>query len=340
LTNCAGWIELRKKNMKKDIVHYKPYTERIVDTQYENLIGEILKNGDKKTSYHARAKENKDSDHRYCLELPARQLQFYVPNGAPITPIRDLGKGVLGAIGEMIGFINGARTLKELVSYGCPQSFWAPSVTEEKCAVWGLREGDLGPGSYGPTFTNLPLHPTPWWHFGKNKKTFNQITALNNQIKTNPFARTNLISSWYTPLAMGDKTQGSPRKVVVAPCHGNLIQVDVMDDRSMRMTVYQRSSDSPVGLVYNLTQWFAFGLMVAYVGNLEFRWYTHLLPNPQVYDIQFEAVKELLGREPKKLPSLYLNPKRPIESLTDFRKEDFELEDYTPHPKLIIPSVV
>lgn len=326
--------------MEKPIVHYKPYAERTPDNQYDTLLGEILEKGDKKTSYHARAKENQGSGHQYCLELPTRQLQFYVPNGAPITPIRNLGNGVFGAIGEMIGFINGARTLNELVSFGCPKSFWAPSVTKEKCAVWGLEEGDLGPGSYGATFTQLPLHQKPWWQIWKKPKTFNQITALNNQIIADPLARTNLISSWYAPLAMGDKKQNSPRKVVVAPCHANSLQIDVMDDRSMRMTVYQRSADSAVGLAYNLTQWFAFGMGVAYMGDLEFKWYTHVLPDPQMYDIQFEAVKELIEREPTKLPSLYLRPKRPITSLTDFRKEDFELEDYYPHPKMIIPSVV
>lgn len=316
--------------MEKEIVFYKPYSERKPDAQYENLLRDLF-DGHKKTSFHPKAKENAGSGHEYCLELPCRNLQFYVPNGAPITPIRDLGKGIFGSIGEMIGFINGARRLHELMEYGCPESFWKPSVTKEKCAVWGLEEGDLGPGSYGPNFTKLP---TP------DGNTFNQITALNNQIIANPSARTNLISSWYPPLDMGDKTQGSPRKVVVAPCHGNLIQVDVMDDGSMHMTVYQRSSDSPVGLVYNLTQWFAFGLMVAYIGDLKFTWYTHVLPNPQIYDIQFEAVRELLKRETRALPSLYLRPKGSRKQLTDFRMEDFEIEDYFPHLKMKIPSVV
>ena len=313
-------------------VKYRPFSERTPDNQYENLLGDLLKYGDKKTSFHAQAIENANSGHQYCLEIPSRTLQFYVPNGAPITPLRDLGdSGIFGAIGEMLAFINGERTLEGLIKYGCPKSFWANSLTKEKCDVWELKEGDLGPGSYGPNFTALPTH---------NGNTFNQITALSNQIKNNPFARTNLISSWYAPLDMGDKTQNSPRKVVVAPCHGNMIQCDTMDNRNMHMTVYQRSADSPVGLVYNLTEWFAFGMMVAYLGNLNFTWYSHVLPDPQIYDIQFDQVKELLKREPRCLPSLYLKPKRKITNLTDFRKEDFEINDYFPHPKMKISSVV
>lgn len=317
--------------INKEPVIYKPFTERTPDTQYANLLSEIMDTGDRKTSYHAKAKENVGSGHVYCLELKARMLQFDTSNGAPITTIRDLGNDIYGAIGEMVGFINGARTLDELVKFGCPRYFWEPSVTKEKCVTWGLEKGDLGPGSYGPTFTNLPTH---------GGRTFNQVTAFNNQIKNYPFSRTNVLSSWYAPLALGDFTQDSPRNVVVAPCHGNWIQCDVMDNRNMHMTVVQRSADSPLGLVYNLTQWYAFGMMTAYLGNLNFTWYTHMLPDPQIYDIQFESVKKLLQRESRTLPSLYLRPKRKIEKLTDFRKEDFEVEDYFPHPKMKVPSVV
>lgn len=317
--------------MKKQVVHYKPYTERLPDDQYEKLIRSILENGKQKTSFHAQANENKESGHKFCLETPGKMLQYYIPNGVPITPVRDLSASYRGAIGEMIGFINGARTLKELMFYGCPKIFWDRWVTKEKCDIWGLEEGDLGPGSYGPMFTALPMF---------DGRTFNQVSALERQMKRNPFARTNLISSWYTPLAMGDKAQGSPRNVVVAPCHGNIIQFDVMNDRTMHMTVYQRSSDVPVGLVLNLTEWVAFGMMVAYIADLKFEWYTHFLPNPQIYDIQFDALREILQREARPLPSLYLQPEREIVSLTDFRKTDFILEDYNPHPKMFIPSVV
>lgn len=317
--------------MEKEIVHYKSYKERPVDTQYETLLRKILNTGKKKTSYHAQSEENIKMGHVYTLESQAHMLQYYIPHGVPITPVRDLSTSYKGAIGEVVAFINGAQTLEDLIRYGCPKIFWDRWVTKEKCEVWGLKEGDLGPGSYGPTLTALPTG---------DGRTFNQIAALERQMIRNPFARTNLLSTWYAPLALGDKEQGSPRNVIVAPCHGNIIQFDVMDDRSMNMNVYQRSADSPVGLVLNLAEWVAFGMKIAYITNLTFEWYTHFVADPQIYDIQIDHVKELLNREPRALPSLYLRPKRPIQSLTDFRKEDFELEDYNPHPKMIIPSVV
>ncbi len=330
--------------MEKQIVIYKPYTERTPDDQYERVLADILEKGKKKTVIHSSLIENADSGHKYCLELPARMLQYDLSNGVPILPIRDLGMSYRGAIGEIVAFINGARTLKELKSFGCPEIFWKRWVTKEKCAIWGLKEGDLGPGSYGPVLTSLPApDQRPWWKkilFFLKKPKFNQIDALMSQMLRNPFLRTNLLTTWYPPLALGDKKQESPRKVVVASCHGNIVQFDVMDDRTMHMTLYQRSADIPVGVVLNLAEWVAFGMMVAYMTDLQFTYYTHVLPNPQMYDIQETKVRELLQRSPKRLPSLYLRPKRKITRIQDFRKEDFELEDYFPYEKMFIPTPV
>lgn len=169
--------------------------------------------------------------------------------------------------------------------------------------------------------------------------TFNQIDALINQMQKNPSARTHLISTWYTPLAMGDPTQNSPRKVVVAPCHGNMVQFNVFGDH-MDMVLYQRSADMAVGVVLNLAEWVAFGMMTSYVTGIPLRGYIHYLPNPQMYDVQFDCVDELLKRESRAFPSLYLRPKREIKSIYDFRKEDFEMEDYNPHEKMNIPTPI
>lgn len=311
-------------------IPYKPFSERKPDTQYENLLRDILENGKSKTPIHAQLKENQGSGHQYCLELSGKMLHYDLSNGVPILPIRDQGKAYKGAIGEMIAFINGARTLEDLEKYGCPKVFWDRWVTKDKCEIWGLPEGDLGDGSYGAALASMPM---------PNGKTFNQVEALIKQMQKMPFLRTHVITTWYPPYALSDKDQDAPRKVVVAPCHGNMLQFNVFGDE-MHMVHYQRSADVPVGLVLNLAEWVAFGMMVAYMTKLKFTQYTHYLPNPQIYDVQIPSVKDMLAREPRKLPTLHLRPKREITSIFDFRKEDFELEDYEPHEKMIIPTAI
>ncbi len=321
------------KNMNKEPIIYKPYAERTPDNQYENLLQDLIQHGLKKTSIHASLPENAGSGHKFCLELPGRMLQYDLSNGVPITTLRDLTKYdlVKGAIGEIVAFTNGAQTLEELIAYGCPENFWKRWVTESKCANFGLPAGDLGPGSYGTILTAMPMH---------DGRTFNQIDAMMKNMIRNPLGRTNLLTTWYPPLALGDKEQGSPRKVVVAPCHGNIVQFDVMDDMTMHMALYQRSADAPVGLVLNLTEWVAFGMKVAYLVGTKLTYYSHFLPDPQIYDIQIGVVQKLLGREPHRLPSLYLRPQREIKNITDFRKEDFVLENYDPYPWVAIPTAV
>jgi thymidylate synthase len=314
----------------ENLINYKPVSERTFDTQYQDLLKDILENGKSKVTIHSKLAENKSSGNQYCLELSGKMLTYDLSNGVPILPIRDLGKSYKGAIGEVVAFINGARTLEDLEKFGCPKIFWERWVTKEKCEVWGLPEHDLGGGSYGAALSAMPM---------PDGKTFNQVEALIKQMQKMPFLRTHLITTWYPPFALGDKDQGSPRKVVVAPCHGNVLQFNVFGDE-MHMIHYQRSADAPVGLVLNLAEWVAFGMMVAYMTKLKFTQYTHYLPNPQIYDIQIDSVKELLSREPRKLPSLYLRPQREINSIFDFRKEDFVLEDYEPHEKIIIPTPV
>jgi len=74
------------------------------------------------------------------------------------------------AIGEILGFMNGARTQKELENFGC--YWWKSWVTKEKCEKRGLVEGDLGPGSYGAAFHDFPT---------SEGQPYNQIKAVVQQ---------------------------------------------------------------------------------------------------------------------------------------------------------------
>lgn len=310
-------------------IDYLPVPDRAPDTQYRDLLQKILDKGKKKESIHARLPENKDSEHKYCLELSGEMLKYDLENGVPLLPIRDIK--AKGAIGEVIAFINGARTLEDLRKFGCPDVFWDRWVTAEKCAIFGLPPGDLGGGSYGAGLTAIPL---------PNGEFFNQIEALIKQMKSAPHLRTHYITTWYPPKALGDKDQNSPREVVVAPCHGNVIQFNVFSNGDMDMIHYQRSADAPVGLPLNLIEWTAFGMMVAYMTGLKFKTYVHMLGNPQIYDIQIPQVQELIAREPRKLPTMHLRPNREIQKITDFRREDFVIEDYDPHEKMIVKALI
>jgi thymidylate synthase len=310
-------------------MNYTPFDQRKPDTQYEDLLRDILKNGKKKTPIHASLPENKDSGHQYCLELSGRMLSYDLSNGIPLIPLRQIGWK--GCIGEVVAFINGAHTLEDLEKFGCPRIFWERWVTKEKCENFGLPEHELGPGSYGPILTAIPM---------PGGKTFDQVEAVVRQMKKAPHLRTHVLTTWYPPYALGDTEQDSPRKVMVAPCHGNWIQFNVFDNKEMEMVLVQRSADIHIGLPINLMEWVAFGFMVAHVTGLNFTKYVHMLPNPQIYDIQIPEIEKLLEEPPRRLPSLYLRPDREVSSVKDFRREDFVVEDYHPGAKMIGTALI
>ena len=313
-------------------ISYKPYAERTPDDQYHELLRTILKQGKEKVPIHARLDENKESGHQNSRELTGYMYQYDLSNGFPLLPIRNLRKPTLGVLGEIVGFLNGGRTLEDLESYGMPRLFWESWVSKEKCEKFGLTKGDLGLGSYGAT---LRAMPTP-------EGAFDQVLALERSMRTMPFLRTHIMSTWNAPYALGDMEQGFPRKVVVAPCHGNFVHFTLFDEeKELQMTHTQRSADVPVGLQFNLIEWAAVGMMFAHILGYTFTKYTHFLSNPHIYDLQKDAVEALLEREPRRLPTVTLEPNRTVEHVFDFRPEDFKIgDDYDPHPWMKVPTPI
>ncbi len=312
-------------------IDYLPYEERVPDLQYQNLLQKIKEKGKDKIPIHVRLKENKKSGHQNSRELTGEVLQFDLKNGFPVLTERDLSKSFFGAIGELVAFLNGQSTLSGLKEYGCPEVFWRDWVTEEKCGHFNLKEGDLGSGSYG---ASLGCFQSP-------EGEFDQVTAVQRQMERAPFLRTHVLTTWNPPLSLGDKEQGFPRKVVVAPCHGNFVHFILFDkQRELEMTHTQRSADVPVGLQFNLIEWAALGLMVAYLLGYKFTKYTHFLSNPHYYDVQAESVDKILRIKPVAFPTVKLEPNRNVNRIQDFRKTDFVLEDYHPQPWFRIPTPV
>lgn len=277
------------------------------DGQYKRLLKEILEKG-----VVAKSQQGVDA-----LTLMAPQsLRFKLSNGFPIITERKISKKIWGqAIGEIIGFVNGARTQEELESYGC--RWWKYWVTERKCAKRGLEHGDMGPGSYGAAFHDFPTAEGP---------TFNQFKSIIQQIKELPHLRTHFITPWVPQYIARGK--GLTQKVVVCPCHG-WIHIRIIN-KKLTLHMFQRSSDTPIGLPANLAQYAALTMMIAQVTGYEAYEYIHSFSDAHIFVDQVDKVKELLEREDRTFPTMKMNKRK--KDLFKFRVEDFELTDYDPHP--------
>jgi len=313
-------------------IPYKDYADRPVYTNYHDLLKKIMEKGTDKKVIHSTLKENQGSGHEFVRERTGEVLDFDMENGFPVLPIRDLSKSYKGAIGELVAFLNGATTLEQLKEYGCPEIFWERWVTKDKTDLLGLPEHSLGAGSYGGSLVHFTVD---------GEREFDQVKALESQMKAIPMLRTHVLTTWNPALSMGDDAQGFRRKVSVAPCHGNFVHFSLFPEKKeLQLTHMQRSADVPVGLVLNLTEWATLGLMAAHILGYKFTRYTHFVSNAHIYDIQFDAVKTLLDREPRRLPTLKIKLDCSAKSLKDFRKTDFILEDYEPHEHMNIVTPV
>lgn len=295
----------------------KPFSERTPDTQYRDLLKRIMDEGRDMMPIHGIG----------ARSIVGHQLRYSMDNGFPLITERDLARVFPGALGEHIGFLNGARTLNDLKLFGMPAIYWDRWVTKEKCEVFGLPEGDLGPGSYGAAWGTFPT---------AEGKPFNQIAHVVQQIKEKPYLRTHFVSPWIPQYTI--QHEGLTRKVVVAPCHGWIHILTYPDTKEIVIHHFQRSADVPIGVVSNIVQYAAFGLMLGQVIGYTMKELVHTMSDAHIYHNQFDAVKELLAREPKPFPTVTLDPS--ITDIFTFRPPHFTLSDYDSHPKMMIPTAI
>jgi thymidylate synthase len=154
---------------------------------------------------------------------------------------------------------------------------------------------------------------------------------LINEIKTNPNSRRLLVSAW-NPSVMPDTTVSfeenvADGKAALPPCHA-FFQFYVLDGK-LSCQLYQRSADTFLGVPFNIASYALFTMMVAQVCDLEYGDFIHSFGDVHLYNNHIEQAKLQLSREPKKLPTMKLNPE--IKDIFDFKFEDFELVDYEPH---------
>jgi len=286
----------------------KPFVDRVPDMQYRDNLKYILDRG-------VRVKSQQGVDALTVIAPPP--MHFKLENGFPMITERSVKGFWKGSIGEICAFINGARTLEELESFGC--KFWTAWGTPEKAAKRGLAVGDLGPGSYGVAFHDFPT---------KEGDSYNQIKNIVEQMIEFPHLRTHFISPWIPQYII--RGTGKQQKVVVVPCHG-WMHFRIIDNK-LTLHMFQRSADFPVGVPSNMIQYSALLMMLAHVTHTEPYEFVHSFSDAHIYVDQVPQVEELLIRERRAFPTVTMINKK--DDVFAYRKDDFELSDYDPHPPI------
>ncbi len=230
------------------------------------------------------------------------------------------------------------------------------------------RWGELGEGTYGGMWRSFPFYTMDNEFVGSSTVTgqgseswvFGQVDQLQkviDKLKTNPDDRRMIVSAWH-PYWVDH--------CALPPCHclfhfhteeltyderfqlyrdngGDLIaepestMVELFDvsntpTRRLNCLLYQRSNDFFLGVPFNIASYSLLTAMIAHVSNMVPGTFTHSHGDAHIYVNHLDQIKLQMSREPKALPSLWLNPD--VKSLFDFKFDDIKLLNYDPHPTI------
>jgi thymidylate synthase len=153
------------------------------------------------------------------------------------------------------------------------------------------------------------------------------MSRVVEAIRNNPDSRRHIVSAWNV---------ADIENMALPPCHA-LFQFWVADG-GLSCQLYQRSADLFLGVPFNIASYALLTMMVAQVCGLEAREFIHTFGDIHLYRNHLDQARLQLGREPRALPKMTLNPE--VRSLFDFGFGDFELSGYDPHPHIKAPIAV
>jgi len=118
--------------------------------------------------------------------------------------------------------------------------------------------------------------------------------------------------------------------MALPPCH-ILFQFYVANG-TLSCQLYQRSADIFLGVPFNIASYALFTMMIAQVCKLKPGYFIHTFGDAHLYLNHLEQAKTQLKREVRQLPKMIINPD--VNSIFDFKYDDFRLVDYHPHPHI------
>ena len=238
------------------------------------------------------------------LSIFGAQLRFDLSQGFPLLTTKKVH--LKSIIHELLWFLSGDTNTKYLKDNGV-------TIWDE----WANDKGELGP-VYGYQWRSWP---TP------DGSHIDQITNVIKEIQENPNSRRLIVSAWNV---------GEIDKMALAPCHA-FFQFYVADGK-LSCQLYQRSADLFLGVPFNIASYALLNMMVAHVCGLQVGDFVHTFGDCHLYMNHLEQADEQLSRTPRTLPKMKLNTK--IRNIFDFSYEDFELENYDPHPLIKAPVAI
>ena len=243
------------------------------------------------------------------LSVFGPQLRFDLADGFPLVTTKKLH--LKSIVHELLWFIRGDTNVASLRERGV-------TIWDE----WADEDGDLGP-VYGRQWRS--------WQ-GADGRTHDQLRDVLAELQRNPDSRRLIVSAWNV---------ADLDRMALAPCHC-LFQFYTEPlpggGRRLSLQLYQRSADLLLGVPFNIASYALLLALVARHCGYEPGTFVHTFGDAHIYVNHLEQVRTQLGRAPRPLPRLALNPD--VRDLFAFRYEDIGFGGYEPWPAIRAPVAV
>jgi len=252
---------------------------------------------------------------------------------------------------ELIWFVEGSHDERRLaeILYGTrddsKKTIWTDNYLNQGISL-GYTDGNLGP-VYGKQWRN-------WvdYQFAQNideintlkargyevleatqfsgvimRRSTDQLQVLIDGLKHNPDSRRHILTAWNV---------GELDQMALPPCH--CFSQFFVNDGKLSCILYQRSCDLFLGVPFNIASYSLLTHMLAQVCGLEVGEFVWMGGDVHIYQNHVDAVHEQLSREPREMPTLWID--KSITNIEDFTMESFRLENYNPDATIKAPMAV
>ncbi|MDQ6641674.1 MAG: thymidylate synthase [Actinomycetota bacterium] len=236
------------------------------------------------------------------------QMRFDLGAGFPLVSTKKVHTRSIFA--ELLWFLRGDTNVKWLQDRGV-------TIWDE----WADPDGDLGP-IYGYQWRSWPA---------PDGRHIDQLALVVDQIRRDPDSRRHIVSAWNV---------ADIPDMALAPCHTMFQFYVAPSERGGRLScqLYQRSADVFLGVPFNIASYALLTHMVAQVTGLEVGDFVHTLGDAHLYTNHLDQARLQLTREPRPLPTLWLDPS--VTTLDAFDLEQIRVDGYDPHPGIRAPIAV
>jgi len=248
-----------------------------------------------------------------CVWLDTKENNLYTKNTNAFKVTKDNVEHVFFSLKESSDKLNiPTSTLHRWKSEGYEQrNIEFEDLKREGYSYRYLfTNGDLGP-VYGKSWRDWKSGLKDWKvekmtelrEDGTNKEkltveynSLDQLTQVIERIKTNPNCRRLIVSAWNAP---------EIQNMALPPCH-TFFQFYVRGGK-LSCQLYQRSADLFLGVPFNIASYACLTHLVANECGLEVGEFVHTFGDLHLYNNHLDQAREVLKREPKKLPELTIH---------------------------------